>query len=71
MSVTLTRIASHGQINPVPFPETAHLTPEERAEYTFLLNNNGELSYVTEKSVREISPIIEHMSVGNVFLVSN
>lgn len=66
----LTRIASAGQTNPVPIPETAHLTPEERSEYTFIMTlDNGDKYLIPEKDAREVSPLIEFMDVGNVFLI--
>lgn len=66
----LTRIASYGQTNPMPLPETMHLTPEQRAEYTFILTqDDGEQLLIPEKDAREVSPLIEHMSVGNVFMI--
>jgi hypothetical protein len=66
----LTRIASYGQTNPVPVPETAHLTPEQRAEYTFIMTlDNGDNYLVPEMDARSVSPLIEHMAVGNVFLI--
>lgn len=69
MNNTLTRIAQYGQTNPVPIPETAHLTFEQRAEYTFVLNTNGEDYLIPEMDARQVSPLIEHMDVGNVFLI--
>lgn len=64
----LTRIASYGQMNPVPIPETAHLTPEQRAEYTFIMTlDNGDAYLIPEMEARSLSPLIEHMSVGNVY----
>lgn len=65
----LTRIASYGQTNPVPIPETAHLTPEQRAEYTFILTRDGEDYLIPETDAREVSPLIEHMAVGNVYYI--
>jgi len=66
----LTRIASYGQTNPCPIPETAHLTLEQRREYTFILTkDNGEDFLIPEKDAREVSPLIEYMDVGNVFLI--
>lgn len=66
----LTRIASHGQTNPVLIPETAHLTPEQRAEYTFILTqDNGDQHLIPEMDARSVSPLIEHMGVGNVYLI--
>lgn len=69
----LTRIASAGQRNPLPLPETADLTPEQRSEYTFVLTKNaddGSDDYlITETAAREISPLIEHMGVGDVYYV--
>lgn len=66
---TLTRIASYGQTNPLPTPETMHLTAEQRAEYTFILEHNGEQSLIPEKDARDVSPLIEHLAVGNVYLI--
>lgn len=63
----LTRIASYGQTNPLPIPETMHLTPEQRAEYTFILTNGDEDLLIPEKDARTVSPLIEHMAVGNVY----
>lgn len=66
----LTRIASYGQTNPLPIPETAHLTPEQRAEYTFILTKDDEEQLlIPEKDAREVSPLIEYMAVGDVFLI--
>lgn len=65
----LTRIASYGQTNPVPIPETAHLTAEQRAEYTFILTKGDDDYLIPEKDAREVSPLIEHMDVGNVYLI--
>lgn len=65
----LTRIASYGQTNPFPLPETMHLTPEQRAEYTFTLDRDGEVFLIPEQDARMISPLIEHMAVGNVYLI--
>jgi len=65
----LTRIADADQTNPVPIPETAHLTAEQRREYTFILTkDDGDQYLVPEKDAREVSPLIEHMAVGNVYL---
>lgn len=67
---TLTRIASYGQTNPLPIPETMHLTPEQRAEYTFILTKtDGEQLLIPEMDAREVSPLIEHMEVGNVYMI--
>jgi hypothetical protein len=64
----LTRIASYGQTNPVTIPETAHLTLEQRVEYTFIMTlNNGDEYLIPEKDAREISPLTEHMAVGDVY----
>lgn len=65
----LTRIASYGQTNPIPLPETAHLTPEQRAEYTFTLTNGEDVYLIPEMDARSVSPLIEHMDVGNVYLI--
>lgn len=66
---TLTRIASYGQTNPLPIPETAHLTPEQRAEYTFILEDNeGEQYLITETEARKFTPLAENMGVGNVYM---
>lgn len=66
----LTRIASYGQTNPIPLPETAHLSPEDRAEYTFTMTlDNGDAYLIPEMDARSVSPLIEHMDVGNVFLI--
>lgn len=66
----LTRIASYGQTNPLPLPETMHLTPEQRAEYTFILmKDDDEQLLIPERDAREVSPLIEHMPVGNVFMI--
>jgi hypothetical protein len=66
----LTRIASYGQTNPFPLPETAHLTIEQRREYTFMMTlDNGDNFLIPEVDARSVSPLIEHMSVGNVYLV--
>ena len=66
----LTRIASYGQTNPMPLPETMHLTAAQRAEYTFILTkDDGEELLIPEKDAREVSPLIEHMAVGNVFML--
>jgi hypothetical protein len=64
----LTRVASYGQTNPVPIPETAHLTNEQRAEYTFIMElDNGDKYLIPEEDARSVSPLIEHMGVGDVF----
>ena len=63
----LTRIASYGQTNPVPIPETAHLTPEQRAEYTFILTNGDEQHLIPEKDARAVSPLVEHLDIGSVY----
>ena len=66
---SLMRVASFGQTNPVPVPETAHLTPEQRAEYTFILTrDDGDQYLIRESDAREFSPLIEHMDIGNVYL---
>jgi len=66
----LTRIASYGQTNPVPIPETAHLTPEQRAEYTFIMTlDDGESYLIPEVDARSVSSLIEHMGVGDVFQI--
>lgn len=66
----LTRIASYGQTNPFPLPETAHLTIEQRREYTFILTkDDGEQMLIPEKDARLVSPLIEAMAVGNVYLI--
>lgn len=66
---TLTRITSAGQTNPLPIPETADLTPEQRAEYTFVLTkDDGEQLLIAETNAREVSPLIEFMAVGDVYL---
>ena len=66
---TLTRIASYGQTNPLPLPETMHLTPEQRAEYTFILTlDNGDQHLIPEMDARSVSPLIEHLAVGNVYM---
>jgi hypothetical protein len=65
----LTRIASAGQTNPIPQPGMEHLTPEEIAEYTFILTNGDEQSYITESAaVREI-PLVAHLAVGQTYLI--
>lgn len=65
----LTRIASYGETNPFPIPETAHLTAEQRAEYTFILTkDDGETLLIPEMDARNVSPLIEHMDIGNVYL---
>lgn len=65
----LTRIASYGQTNPLPIPETMHLTAEQRAEYTFILTqDDGEQLLIPEQDARKVSPLLEHMDVGNVYL---
>lgn len=67
--MTLTRIASYGQTNPLPIPETMHLTPEQRAEYTFIMTlDNGDQMLIPEMDARSASPLIEHMAVGNVYM---
>ena len=63
----LTRIASYGDSNPVPIPETAHLTPEQRAEYTFILTHGDDDYLIPEMDARKESPLIEHLAVGNVY----
>ena len=66
---TLMRIASYGQTNPVPIPETMHLTPEQRAEFTFIMTlDNGDQYLVPEMDARSVSPLIEHLAVGNVYM---
>ena len=66
----LTRIASAGQTNPVPIPETAHLTAEQRSEYTFIMTlDDGEQYLIPEEDARSVSPLIEHMDVGNVYMI--
>lgn len=66
---SLMRIASYGQTNPVPIPETMHLTAEQRAEYTFIITlDNGDQYLVPEEDARSVSPLIEHMAVGNVYV---
>ena len=67
---TLTRISSYGQTNPFPLPVTMDLTPEQRREYTFILTkDDGEELLIAETAARMVSPLIEHMAVGNVFLI--
>jgi hypothetical protein len=67
---SLTRIASYGETNPLPVPETMHLTSEQRAEYTFILTDDkGEQYLIPEEDARSVSPLIEHMAVGNVYLI--
>lgn len=66
----LTRIASYGQTNPLPIPETMHLTPEQRAEYTFILTMpDGQDYLIPEMDAREASPLIEHLDIGSAFLL--
>jgi hypothetical protein len=65
----MTRIASYGQTNPLPIPETMHLTPEQRAEYTFIVTlDDGDQYLIPEMEARKVSPLIEHLAVGNVFM---
>jgi hypothetical protein len=67
---SLIRIASYGQKNPLPIPETMHLTPAQREEYTFILTrDDGDQYLIPEMNAREFSPLIEHMDVGNVYLI--
>jgi hypothetical protein len=64
------RIASADQTNPVPTPETAHLTPEQRREYTFIMTlDNGDQYFVPESDARSVSPLIEHMAVMDVYYI--
>ena len=63
----ITRIASYGQTNPLPLPETMHLSPEERAEYTFTATIGDDVYLIPESEARKITPLAEHMAVGNVF----
>lgn len=66
----LTRIADADQTNPFPIPETAHLTLDQRREYTFILTkDDGENLLIPESDARKVSPLIEHMAVGNVYLI--
>lgn len=68
MTYILTRIASYGQTNPIPLPETAHLTPEQRAEYTFILKQeDGEEYLIPEKEARKLHPLVEHLGVGSAY----
>ena len=60
MTYIMTRIATYGQTNPIPIPETAHLTPEERAEYTFIVEYpNGDKYLIPEMEARNIYPLVE------------
>lgn len=68
MQYMLTRIATYGQNNPVPIPETVHLTPEQRAEYTFILKRaDGDEYLIPEMDARKINPLVEHLAVGSAF----
>ena len=60
----LTRIAPYGE-TPMSVPETMHLTPEQRTEYTFILTLDDEFTYlIPEMDARSVSPLIEHMGVA-------
>ena len=65
----LTRINSYGETNPLPLRETADLTPEQKAEYTFILFNGEDEMLIPEMDARRISPLIEHMGIGDVFQI--
>lgn len=66
----LIRVASYGQKNPVPVPETAHLTPEQRAEYTFIMTLDNEDQYlIPEMDAWRISILTRHMAIGHVFQI--
>lgn len=66
----LTRIAEYGEKNPFPLLETAHLTLEQRREYTFILTQDNEDDLlIPEMNARELSPLIEHMAIGNVYYI--
>lgn len=66
----LTRINKHGETNPFPLPETAELTPEQKAEYTFILTkDDGEQFLIAEDAaVREI-PLVAHLEVGQQYMI--
>ncbi len=64
----LTRIASADQENPVPLPETVGMTLEQRREYTFLLEHNGESYLITEAQARQIHPLLADFAVGNSYM---
>jgi hypothetical protein len=66
----LTRINVHGETNPLPLPQTAELTPDQRAEYTFILTkDDGEEFLISEDAaVREI-PVVAHLAVGQQYMI--
>lgn len=66
----LTRVAPYGAPAEayIPIPETSHLTLEQRAEYTFVMTTDENENYlIPEEDARSVSPLIEHMGVGDVF----
>jgi CRISPR/Cas system CMR subunit Cmr6 (Cas7 group RAMP superfamily) len=66
----LTRIADADQTNPFPIPETAHLTLNQRREYTFILTkDDGEQLLIPEKDAREVSSLIEHLAIGSAYMI--
>jgi hypothetical protein len=68
MTYIMTRIALYGQTDPLPIPETVHLTPEQRAEYTFIVRQpNGDEYLIPEMEARKINPLVEHLAVGSAF----
>jgi hypothetical protein len=66
----MTRINKHGETNPLPLPETAHLTPEQKAEYTFLLTKDDDEQFLIAESaaVQEI-PLLAHLEVGQQYMI--
>lgn len=67
--IIMTRVALPGSQNTLPvLPETAHMSPEERSKYTFVLDVDQEHYALTEDDAKDLTPLASAMSVGQVWI---